>query len=55
MALTRAKISTVFFADITEAFSTVRREDGGEKIKGRPVAAEKTGEADIHSHNYQGT
>jgi hypothetical protein len=56
MALTCANISAVFLADFTAALSAVERGEGGEKIKGRLVAAaEKTKEADIHSHNYQGT
>ena len=54
MAPTWAKISAVFRSAV---FSAVERgEDGGEKIKGRPMAAdEKTGEADILSRNCQGT
>jgi hypothetical protein len=53
LALTWAKISAVLLV----IFAAVEREeDGGKKIKGRPVAAdEKTGEADILSRNYQGT
>src|SRR5208337_1235568 len=45
VAPTWAKISAVFFAGFP---AVERRKDGGEKIKGRPMAAdEKTGEADI--------
>src|SRR5271169_1333017 len=56
IAPTWAKISAVFFV-FAVFFAVERGEDGGEKIKGRPVAAaEKTGEADILlSHNCQGT
>jgi len=61
IAPTWAKISAVFFA--FAVFSAVERggEDGGEKIKGRPVVAdEKTTEADIiprllAEHCCQGT
>src|SRR5208282_215629 len=69
VAATWAKISAVFFAVIfvfavvfffagtSAVISAVERgEGGGEKIKGRLLAAdEKTGEADILSRNCQGT
>jgi hypothetical protein len=54
MAPTWAKISAVFF--FIAAFSDVAcGEDGGEKIKGRPMAAdEKIGEADIFFSQLSG-
>jgi hypothetical protein len=51
IAPTWAKISAVFSALDREDEG---KEDGEEKIKGRPMAAdEKTGEADIFSRNCQ--
>jgi hypothetical protein len=53
MAATWAKISAVFFSSIPVV---ERGEDGGEKTKGRLVAAdEKTGEADILSRKLSGS
>ncbi len=54
MALTWAKISAADLAGFLP-FSAADRKDGGEKIKGRPVAAdEKTGEADIRFSQLSG-
>jgi hypothetical protein len=53
VARTWAKISATFWAPLSTCEGG---EDGKEKIKGRPVAAEeKTVEADILSRNCQGT
>jgi hypothetical protein len=56
MALTWAKISAVSWQISLRLFSASTQRRRRRKNKRAAVAAaEKTGEADIHSHNYQGT